>query len=146
MKENIKYIALTLLLLVFLFIFFYPFSSKKKESYRETKDPLIHVLKHDLSKVHPIASRLDFHSLDRCDLGDSATEDKKRIYICLKDKKGKYYNYNKLKQVGIHELAHALTKVVDPDHVSVEFLETYDDLLSRASQIGVIDMSKLKSF
>ena len=50
---------------------------------------------------------LSFHPLECCTLEDSATEDKKKVFICVKGKNGKYYNYNKLLQVALHELAHA---------------------------------------
>lgn len=101
-------------------------------------------LENDINKVHPIGEyHLSFHPLECCTLEDSATEDKHKVFICVKDKSGKYYSYNKLLQVALHELAHAQSKSVDPNHTSTEFLTNYNNLMNKASKMGIIDLSKL---
>ena len=112
---------------------------------KEYAEKILNSLKNDINKVHPIAEyHLSFHPLECCTLEDSATEDKKKVFICVKDKHGRYYNYNKLLQVILHELAHAQSKSVDPNHTSAEFLSNYNHLMNKASAMGIIDLSKLK--
>lgn len=114
---------------------------------RESKiyaESVIQRLHNDLVKIHPeIKTVLKFAPLECCDLEDSVTEDKKRVYICVKGKGGKYYNYNKLMQVAIHELAHVLSKTVDPEHKSDEFISNYKHLMDRAEHFGLIDSKRL---
>lgn len=96
-----------------------------------------------VSKILPIIEKLKFFPLECCDLEDSLTEDKKKVFICVKNKKGKFYNYNKLMQVALHELAHAMSAKIDPKHTSKEFIGNYNFLLNRASGMGLIDVSRL---
>lgn len=111
---------------------------------KEYANKILNSLTTDINKVHPIGEyHLSFHPLECCTLEDSATEDKKKVFICVKDKKGKYYSYNKLLQVALHELAHAQSKTIDPNHTSTEFLTNYNNLMSKASKMGIIDLSKL---
>lgn len=111
---------------------------------KEYAKKILESLETDINKVHPIDEyHLSFHPLECCTLEDSATEDKKKVFICVKDKNGNYYNYNKLLQVALHELAHAQSKAVDPNHTSKEFLTNYNNLMSKASKMGIIDLSKL---
>ena len=67
---------------------------------KQYAEKILKSLTDDINKVHPIGEyHLSFHPLECCTLEDSATEDKKKVYICVKDKNGKYYSYNKLLQV-----------------------------------------------
>ena len=68
------------------------------------QDPILEQLKRDMLKLDPRARNLDFFAAQ-----ESFTEDKVRVYMCLKDKDKKYYSYNMLVYVAIHELAHAIT-------------------------------------
>ena len=112
---------------------------------KEYAEKILRSLTSDINKVHPIGEyHLSFHPLECCTLEDSATEDKKKVFICVKDKKGRYYSYNKLLQVALHELSHAISKTVDPGHKSVEFLTNYNHLMNKASEMGIIDLTKLK--
>jgi len=112
---------------------------------KEYAEKILNSLKNDINKVHPIGDyHLSFHPLECCTLEDSATEDKKKVFICVKDKNGKYFSYNKLLQVALHEFAHAQSKIVDPNHKSTEFLTNYNNLMNKASKMGIIDLTKLK--
>ena len=59
------------------------------------------------------------------------------MYLCLKDEKGNYYDYNMLMYVAIHELAHVISKQVDPDHKTDEFRNNFDFLKKRAAAKGL---------
>lgn len=111
---------------------------------KEYAQKILNSLKDDVNKVYPLNEfQLSFHPLECCTLEDSMTENKHKIFICVKDKQGKYYSYNKLLQVVLHELAHAKSKSVDPNHTSKEFLSNYNNLMNKASNMGIINLSKL---
>lgn len=113
---------------------------------KEYAEKIVTNLHRDLEKIYPDINtilKLTFGPLECCELEDSVTEDKKRVHICVKNKNGKYYNYNKLMQVAIHELAHVLSKTVDPEHKSPEFINNYGALMNKAQELGLIDVSKL---
>lgn len=100
-------------------------------------DPLIFRIRNDLLKVDPRAAELSFAASDR-----SFTDNKTKVYLCLKDDDGNYYPYNMLMYVALHELAHAISKSEDPNHVGNEFLENFDILLKKASDKQVYDPSQ----
>jgi hypothetical protein len=106
---------------------------------------ILQKLKQDAEKIYPDIKNIDFSlkPLECCKLEDSMTEDKKKMFICLRGKNGQYYNYNKSLQVFIHEISHLISKQNDPDHTSAEFLEHYNSLMNRAEELGLIDKSKL---
>ncbi len=97
-------------------------------------DPLIMQIRSDLIQVDPRASNLSFAASDR-----SFTDNKTKVYLCLKDDDGKYYPYNMLMYVALHELAHAISKTEDPQHEGKEFLENFEYLLKVAEQKGKYD-------
>jgi hypothetical protein len=97
-------------------------------------DPLLDKLKHDLMRLHPKAKELRYFASDK-----SFTEDKKDMFICLKDENNQYYDANMLMYVMIHELAHAISHSYDDAHTGREFNENFDLLLKEASQIGIYD-------
>lgn len=130
-------------------------AQNKKENYsgdtcisdkisREFSSEIVESLKNDVNRIYPFYKLdLSFKPLECCVLEDSATEDKKRVSICVKNKQGKYYNYNKLMQVIIHEMAHVLSKNIDTSHSSREFRENYSNLMNKAIDLGIIDPSRL---
>lgn len=101
-------------------------------------DPLINRIKQDVSKLDHRISNIAFYSST-----ESYTEDKDKIFLCLKDdEKGEYYDYNTLIYVAIHECAHALTDVIDLEHVTPEYRNMFKYLLDKATSIGIYDPSK----
>lgn len=119
------------LILSIMFIFLMMIKLNKVETY---KDPLIDKLREDLLKVDPRVAELTFQAAN-----ESFTEDKKHVYLCLKDKMGKYYDYNMLMYVCLHELAHAFSKSVDENHTSDEFKNNFKVLLKRAEELRLYD-------
>ena len=98
------------------------------------QDPLIRKIKYDVSKLDPRIANIDFFSSD-----ESYTEDKQKIFLCLKDENGNYYNYNMLMYVAIHECSHALTDVIDVEHITPEFRGMFEYLLNKAAKMGLYD-------
>lgn len=111
-----------------------------RESYRIADDSDSHAvfdrLKTDLGRLYPDLSRLNLTALVSCIPEDSYTEDKKHISICVRNKKGAFYPYPKLLKIGIHELAHAMSKQMDPEHKTPEFRNNYSYLMNKAISLG----------
>lgn len=93
-------------------------------------------IKYDVSKLDPRIDKLDFFPSD-----ESYTEDKTKIFLCLKDENGNYYDYNMLMYVAIHECSHALTDVIDVHHVTPEFRGMFESLLIKATKMGLYNPS-----
>jgi len=125
MNENI---FLILLLIILLFCIF---SLNKVFIY---EDPLIYKLKKDLIKIDERVKYINFYASD-----SSFTEDKIRIYLCLKDVNGNYYNYNDLIYVSLHELAHAFSSTIDNNHTSDEFLNNFQYLINKGTELKIYD-------
>ena len=113
---------------------------EKREHYEVARDPdskeLFQRLKDDLGRLYPDLSRLNLQALVSCIPEDSFTEDKKHISICVRNKAGTYYPYAKLLKIGIHELAHAMSKQIDPEHKTPEFINNYSFLMDKAIAMG----------
>jgi len=97
-------------------------------------DPVLEKLKKDAVKIDPRAERLQFFPAD-----ESYTEDKQKVFICLKDENGQYFPYNELVQVVAHELAHALSPVIDKEHKTPEFNNLHNQLRERAIVLGLFN-------
>lgn len=100
-------------------------------------DPLIEKLSKDLEKIYPDLSKKDIIILGA---NDTFTENKQKIFICLRKKDGEYYDYNTLLYIAIHELAHVLTSAYD-NH-GEDFTQSFTALLFRAKQLGLYDETK----
>lgn len=112
----------------------------RKENYKIARDKssteMFERLKKDLHTLYPAADRLDLNGLVSCIPEDSYTENKTHVAICLRNKEGTYYPYEKLLKIGIHELAHAMSKEHDPDHKTPEFINNYASLMKKARDLG----------
>jgi|688.fasta_scaffold291896_3 hypothetical protein len=122
-----------LLFISFLFLLYVYFHINKIETYQ---DPLITRIVQDLIKVDPRVKDLSFEASN-----ESFTEDKKRVYLCLKDENGKYYDYNMIMYVCLHELAHAFSNSVDENHTGEEFKENFRKLLKKGEEVGIYNPS-----
>ena len=124
---------LLVLLIAWAVIGYFFFFHNQVETY---DDPLIVKLRFDMLKIDPRAALFTFNAAN-----ESFTEDKKHIFICMKDTNGNYYPYNMLIYVAIHELAHGVSPVHDAEHVSREFRDNFDMLLRRATELKIWDPS-----
>lgn len=107
-------------------------------------------LREILNAVRPLFHSKDFNGhleslntrnlLQEIDLleGDhSYTLNKHKIYLCLRDENGNYYDDNTLIFVMIHELTHCI--LVDVIDHPPEFREAFHDLLQRAIELNIYD-------
>lgn len=103
------------------------------EGYKKD-DPMLHVLKNKIRPLHP--DMVDYIIL----LEDtkSYTINKKKIYLCLKDENGDYYDDNMLVFVAIHELAHVLCDEIG--HTD-KFQKIFQELLNKAADLQIYDPS-----
>jgi hypothetical protein len=103
-------------------------------------DPLLQRIYLDLKKVYP---DIDSKNIKLYGANNTLTENKKKIFLCLKKKNGEYYDYNTLLYLAIHELAHVINNEYDTGHNHGEkFNELNDILLTRAYDKGLLDKNK----
>lgn len=69
----------------------------------------------------------------------SFTINKKDVFLCLKDKQGKYYDINSLMYVALHEMAHVVC--AEKNHTAL-FAKIFKSILQHASNIGLYDSTK----
>jgi hypothetical protein len=128
MNDTIILVLLTVL------ITYIAFRVNRVESY---DDPKIRDIRQKLLALDPRLAEISIQASNQ-----SFTEDKKRMYLCLKDEQGQYYDDNMLMYVAAHEAAHAISQSVDPDHVTEEFRNNFKILLARAADKGFYDPNK----
>ncbi len=130
-------LVLSLLLFICTLILYFRQNEHYQVANDESSNQMFTRLKVDLSKLYPHQmSHLDLKGLVSCVPEDSFTEDKKKVCICLRNKKGEFYPYEKLLKIGIHELAHVMSKQHDPHHVTTEFITNYRFLMNKAKELG----------
>ncbi len=103
-----------------------------KEHHKQD-DPVLQSVKRELSQVHPIVNELSFYEGDK-----SYTINKEKVFMCLKDENGEYYDKNMLIYVALHEVAHALNDEIGH---TPKFHKIFDELLERATELGIYDPS-----
>jgi len=97
-------------------------------------DPMLHTIRNRIRPLHP-------NMVDNIILLEdtkSYTINKKKVYLCLRDENGDYYNENMLMFVAIHELAHVLCDEIG--HTD-KFQQIFQDLLNKATQLQIYDPS-----
>jgi len=118
------------------------------EEYKLQDDPKLFELK---KKISPLLNRENYSGLltpmnnsnllDKISLykGDkSYTINKQKIFLCLKDENGSYYDDMMLMYVLLHELSHVICDEVG--HTQ-KFHEIFDQVLEEAHIIGIYDKS-----
>lgn len=93
------------------------------------RDPVLNELKEQLGELHPKFKNVELYVGDK-----SYTINKKRVYICLKDEKGRYYSRNMLCYVILHEYAHMLCDEIG--HTE-KFGQVFQKLLKQAAERGL---------
>lgn len=130
-KKHPKYIYFGYLFLLFIIlIMIIGTATYIKEQYQQS-DPKLFEIKEKLKLLSSETNRLKLYEDDK-----SYTINKKKIYLCLKDDKNKYYPINMLMYVSIHELAHVLCDEVG--HTK-KFQQIFSDLLEKATKLGIYD-------
>jgi hypothetical protein len=119
-----------------------------KEQHVAQDDPMISELK---NKITPLLNNLRFtgkyEGLNGRDIlneisvykGDkSYTINKKKVYLCIVDENGEYYNMNSLMYVFLHEIAHVLCDEIG--HTD-KFHNIFQEFLVQANTLGIYDPS-----
>ena len=101
--------------------------------YYEQMDPMLVRIRETLLPLHPCVANLKFYEGKK-----SYTINKKKVYLCLKDDDGEYYNFNMLIYVSIHELSHV---ICDEIGHTAKFHRIFRDLLELAEQKNIYDSS-----
>lgn len=137
--ESLAYIfGIFLIILLIYFIF------RQIEEFNLQDDPMIFELK---ESVRPIIENLDINGKKGKDVfkrvkiykGDkSYTINKEKIFLCLRNENGNYYNKNTLLYPLLHEYAHVYCNSVG--HTD-EFHEIFQQLIELASSKGIYNPS-----
>jgi hypothetical protein len=106
--------------------------SSSIEDYNSQKDPMLKKLKDTLSPIDPRIKDIKLYAGKK-----SYTLNKDKIYLCLYDENGKYYEFNTCIFVLLHEISHLFNK--DDIGHTAKFNEIFEDLLIRATKAGVYD-------
>lgn len=99
------------------------------ETFTSSSDPILEELQKQLSTLHPKFKHVNIYKGDK-----SYTINKKHVYICVKDDKGRYYNRNMLCYVVLHEYAHMLNDEVGH---TPKFYRIFNGLLDKATKAGL---------
>ena len=125
LKQNAGCIFLFITVLI---ILFFVLRNQVKEYY-EQLDPVLYKIKENLRPLHSSIDKLRFFEGKK-----SYTINKKKIYLCLKDENGDYYDYNMLIYVALHELSHV---ICDEIGHTPKFHRIFDDLLKQATDMNI---------
>lgn len=104
----------------------------RTREYLSSLDPMLHRLRREIALVDPTINQVSLY-----EGSSSYTINKKKMYLCLKDENGEYYDYNMLLYVTLHELAHVINKE-DIGHTAA-FYDRFDELLQKAEDVGLYD-------
>jgi hypothetical protein len=132
-KESMRNMVVFVLVLLFILMFVYLIYNQITEHYAQMDPMLSHIRSH-LNPLHPTVENLNFYQGDK-----SYTINKQKIYLCLRDEQGEYYDFNMLIYVTIHELAHVLCDEIG--HTE-KFHQIFDSLLKKATGMGLYDSTK----
>lgn len=132
MKYSQDISGILCIFIIIIFIIFFMLTSFVEHFKKE--DPMLHTIRNKIRPLHP--DMVDHIIL----LEDtkSYTINKKKVYLCLKDENGDYYDDNMLVFVAIHELAHVLCDEIG--HTD-KFQTIFQELLNKASDLQIYDPS-----
>jgi len=122
-----------IVLLVFLILILINVVRTRVTEYYEQMDPMLVRIRETLLPLHPCVTNLKFYEGKK-----SYTINKKKVYLCLKDDDGEYYNFNMLIYVSIHELSHV---ICDEIGHTAKFHRIFRDLLELAEQKNIYNSS-----
>jgi hypothetical protein len=106
--------------------------------YFKSEDPVLTRLAMKLQTLDPKLRDITVHEGSK-----SYTVNKKRVFICIKDENGHYYDENMLSYVLCHEFAHVLCEEYNPKNPHTpKFHKIFQELLARAQWRGYYDPTK----
>jgi hypothetical protein len=125
MKYNLLSIACILILISLIFVLVF---KQVKENFSQY-NPVIQILKENVIACFPELGNIKIYEGDK-----SYTINKEKIYLCIRDKDGQYYNQNILMYVLLHEIAHTLCPEIG--HTQ-SFKDIFNSLIERANAHGI---------
>lgn len=132
MKTSRDVSGILCIFIIIIIIIFFMLTRFVEEFKKE--DPMLHTIK---LKIRPLNPDMVDHIILLEDT-KSYTINKKKVYLCLKDENGDYYDENMLIFVAIHELAHVLCDEIG--HTD-KFQTIFQELLNKASDLQIYDPS-----
>ena len=130
MVKKIIYRLLIVIIIIFFGMYIVDFCKPIIENLT-TVDPKIQQLKDHLNDLHYGIKDLNIYKGNK-----SYTINKKKIYICLKDKNNTYYPDNHLVYVLLHEFAHCLNNEIGH---TPKFYKIFHNLLEEAHDRNLYD-------
>ena len=103
---------------------------------KEAIDPIFSKDMNHTGYLEVLNDRDIFNEISLYKGNKSYTINKEKVFLCLKDKSGNYYDMNTLIYVTLHELAHVICDEIG--HTS-KFNKIFDQLLTRASEMKIYD-------
>lgn len=131
-KTNVMTVIFLIFFVVLIIIVCY-LCRKIREQFQQ-KDPLLIMIRNQLSLLSPMAGSLQYFEDDK-----SYTINKNKVYLCLRDENKEYYSMNMLMYVSIHELAHV---ICDEIGHTPKFHKIFSELLDKAVILGIYDPSE----
>lgn len=125
MRYNLLSIACILILITLILILVF---KQVKENFSQY-NPVIQILKENVINCFPELKNIKIYEGDK-----SYTINKEKIYLCIRDKEGQYYNQNILMYVLLHEIAHTLCPEIG--HTQ-GFKDIFNSLIERANAFGI---------
>ncbi len=127
MSSRFKRYCIVFIIVCLLIVIAY--KNRAFEHFTASSDPLLEELQTQFAKLHPKFKNVNIRKGDK-----SYTINKKHVYICVKDDKGRYYNRNMLAYVTLHEYAHMLCDEIGH---TPKFYRIFDQLLEKAARKGL---------
>lgn len=133
-----KYSNIDILLLIILLIgVFFILKSFLKKNLKIYDDPMLLKIYDDLKKIYP---EIESKHITIYGANNTLTENKKKIFLCIRKKNKEYYDYNTILYIAIHELAHVINEEYDiNDNHGKKFNDINAQLLEKAYTLNLID-------
>lgn len=133
-KKIIFYVIIIIILIILIVFLVNRIYKNSIDRFEKFYDPKLDTLKERIAPVIPEIQNIVLNGSNK-----SFTINKREVFLCLKDKNGRYYDDNMLIYVLLHELAHVLCDEIG--HTD-KFKEIFRTLLKRATLGGIYDPTK----
>ena len=131
-------IDFVLLVLLFYLLYRDLFYYEMYCEYFKASDPYLTAIADRVRTLDPRLQNISVHEDNK-----SYTVNKRRVFICLRDKDGNYYDENMVTYVLCHEFAHVLCDEYNPKNPHTpKFHKIFMDLLEKATYKGYYDPTK----
>ena len=130
-------ILVVIFIIITIWTYYKIYWNEKHRALQQEDQVILNKIYTDICKLDDRIKNLKIYSST-----ESYTENKTKIFLCLKTPDGIYYDYNLLIFVAIHECAHALTNIYDDKHKSQEFKDMFRNLLEKAKTLNIYDGTK----